>query len=154
MAEPVPQAEENKIDPSQRLYVSNLKWELQDAELKELFGKHGNVVEARIVRDGYDRSRGYGFVTFDNADSANKAVEALNNVEIQERAIRVELARSTGPTAPGTGRGRGVRGRGRGRGGRFRGRGRGRGRGGRGRGRGDANGDGNDHGNDNAPQQD
>jgi len=122
-------------DPESRLYVSNLKWELDDENLKEIFGQHGKVLEARIVRDkrtGW--SRGYGFVTFDTKDEADKALDALNGKDVRERPIRVEKARSTGPTQSKTNgdqsgapraRGRGRAG-GRGRGRRFRGRGRGR----------------------------
>ena len=159
MAE-VAKVEEVKVAPDSRLYVSNLKWELTDDELKIYFGAHGKVVEARIVRDRRTNwSRGYGFVTFETKEDAAKALAALNGKELKERALRVEIARSTGPTAPrppgdatatagavdangvptGARRGRGGRFRGRGRGGRVRGRGRFRGRGRRARG--DANDD-------------
>jgi len=126
-----------------RLYVANLNWAIDDAKLAEIFSEFGKVAEARVVRDRYrNLSRGYGFVTFESDEDAQKAVSTLNGNEVEGREIRLEVATSTGPHPPGplpeSSRGRGGF-RGRGRGG-FRGRGRGgfrgRGRGFRGRGRG------------------
>jgi len=154
--------DEIKANAEARLYVSNLKWELKDEELKEIFGEYGKVTEARIVRDRSQWSRGYGFVTFETKEESEKALAALNAKDVRGRPIRVEKARSTGPheskaNNDNAGSDTDSRGRGRGRfryrgGGRFRYRGRGRGgRGFRGRGRGRGRDVGGNEGNDLQP---
>ncbi len=50
-------------------------------ELGEMFEDYGHVEDAFIVKDkNYDppRSRGFGFVTFGNSDSAEAAIKAMN----------------------------------------------------------------------------
>ena len=99
-----PPAEVKKdLNPKARLYCSNLKWELNDEEIKKIFEEFGKVAEARVVRERRTNfSRGYGFVTFETEAEAKKALDALNGKELQGRPIRVELARSTGPHPPGS----------------------------------------------------
>ncbi|XP_073002582.1 28 kDa ribonucleoprotein, chloroplastic-like [Typha latifolia] len=49
--------------PSHKIYVGNLPWQVDDAQLEELFGEHGKVISARIVYEmETGRSRGFGFV--------------------------------------------------------------------------------------------
>ena len=51
----------------QRLYVSNLKWQITEERLRKEFEHFGTVTEARVVRDRRSGwSRGFGFVSFDN----------------------------------------------------------------------------------------
>eukprot|EP01006_Ploeotia_vitrea_P033963 TRINITY_DN65671_c5_g1_i1.p1 TRINITY_DN65671_c5_g1~~TRINITY_DN65671_c5_g1_i1.p1 ORF type:complete len:171 (-),score=106.18 TRINITY_DN65671_c5_g1_i1:121-633(-) len=77
---------------------------MTDEDLAEVFGAEGKVAEARIVRDRRsNRSRGYGFVTMESEEDAARALAALNGREVQERELRVEFAKSTGPTEPADG---------------------------------------------------
>lgn len=98
-------------EPSNRLYVSNLNWEIPDESLAATFGEHGAVEEARIVRDTRSgRSRGYGFVTFATEAEATAALNALNGAALNEREIGVDYATSTGPKESGEGDGKKKRG--------------------------------------------
>eukprot|EP00744_Colponema_vietnamica_P001202 GILI01002014.1.p1 GENE.GILI01002014.1~~GILI01002014.1.p1 ORF type:complete len:202 (-),score=59.46 GILI01002014.1:191-757(-) len=100
-----------------RLYVSNLSFSTDDNSLNDAFSKYGSIKDCHIVKDRFDgRSRGFGFVSFENDADADEAVSALNNTELDGRTIRVERARAEGG-GRGGGRG-GFRG---GRGGGFRG---------------------------------
>jgi RNA recognition motif-containing protein len=76
------------------LYVSNLSYQLTDAELKEAFEAHGLVSNARIILDRESgRSRGFAFVEMPNEEEAKAAINALNNGDIKGRPIKVVEAR-------------------------------------------------------------
>ena len=76
------------------LYVSNLSYDLTDAELKEAFEAHGLVGNARIILDRETgRSRGFAFVEMPNEEEAKAAITALNNSNVAGRAIVVNVAR-------------------------------------------------------------
>ncbi|MGV7468094.1 hypothetical protein PJI21_29370, partial [Mycobacterium kansasii] len=54
-------------DIEYRCFVGGLSWSTSDRVLKEAFEKFGNLVEAKVVVDKESgRSRGFGFVTFDD----------------------------------------------------------------------------------------
>jgi len=77
-----------------KIYVGNLPWRATDAQLTQLFGAHGEVVDARIVTDRETgRSRGFGFVTMANADAAQNAIRALNGHSLEGRSLVVNEAR-------------------------------------------------------------
>jgi len=76
-----------------KLFVGNLPWKFRWQDLKDLFKQHGEVVFARVVRDRETgKSRGFGFVEFENEEDAAKAKEALNGAEVEGRTIRVDDA--------------------------------------------------------------
>ena len=75
------------------IYVSNLPWSLTDADLSALFDEYGKVYSAAIITDRKTRrSRGFGFVEM-ASPAARRAVEDLEGVEIDGRAVTVGLAR-------------------------------------------------------------
>ena len=67
------------FEPSFRVYVGNLPWDIDNGRLEEIFSKHGEVVDARIVyvRET-GRSRGVGFVTYSSETEMNDAIAALD----------------------------------------------------------------------------
>ena len=76
------------------LYVTNLNYETDEADLRMTFGRYGEVVRAYIVKDkATGRSQGYGFVEMVNAAQARAAVENLSGAELDGRAIKVQPAR-------------------------------------------------------------
>lgn len=80
-----------------KLYIGNLPWKLDDSALKELFAAY-NVEEANIISDKFSgRSKGFGFVTIADDESANKAISEMNDKEIEGRAIKVSEARPMVP---------------------------------------------------------
>ncbi|CAL8280155.1 unnamed protein product [Boreogadus saida] len=57
------------------------------------FAKYGNIAKADVIRDkDTGRSRGFGFVKFDNADEAKHAMEGMNGTSLDGRSIRVDDA--------------------------------------------------------------
>ncbi len=114
-----------------KLYVGNLSYSTSEDDLKDLFAAYGEPSSVRIITDRVTRrSKGFGFVEFDDDDEARAAMSALNGKENPGRALTVNEARpqvqGSGPGGRGPGRG----GRGPGRGGFGGGRGRGFGGGG------------------------
>ena len=58
------------------IYVSNLGFNVQDAELKNLFAEYGAVSSAKVIMDRESgQSRGFGFVEMPNDDAAQKSDE-------------------------------------------------------------------------------
>ena len=78
---------------AKKLFVGNLPFAMTDANLGEIFSAYGNIVAANIVVDKFSkRSKGFGFVEFENEEDAAKAMEALNNSEQMGRNIAVKEA--------------------------------------------------------------
>lgn len=67
------------------VYVKNLAESATDDELKNVFGEFGTITSAVVMRDADGKSKGFGFVNFENADDAAKAVEALNGKKFDEK---------------------------------------------------------------------
>jgi RNA recognition motif-containing protein len=77
-----------------KLFVGNIEWGTSEDDLKALFSEHGDVEEVVIIKDKFSgRSKGFGFVTFVNEADAQKAVEALNEHELNGRKLVVNVAR-------------------------------------------------------------
>ena len=72
------------------IFVGSLPFRLEEAELKELFEAYGEVASARIITGRFSgRSRGFGFVEMPDDAAAQKAIDELNNSEVDGRAIVV-----------------------------------------------------------------
>ncbi|KAL1545840.1 29 kDa ribonucleoprotein A, chloroplastic-like [Salvia divinorum] len=85
--------ERSSYDNTNKVYVGNLSWGVDNFALESVFSEHGNVQDARVVYDGDNgRSRGFGFVTYSSAEEVNKAVESLDGTELEGRLIRVSPA--------------------------------------------------------------
>ncbi|MBI2588972.1 RNA-binding protein [Candidatus Saccharibacteria bacterium] len=77
-----------------KVFVGGLPFSTTDDELKELFSAHGAVASATVVRDrDSGRSKGFGFVEFENDEEGKAAEKALNGTEIGGRSISVAEAR-------------------------------------------------------------
>ncbi len=78
-----------------RIFVGNLPFSATEAQLEELFAKHGTVTSAEIVKDRFtERSRGFGFVEMTDEQAATAAVAALSGHEMDGRALTVNEARA------------------------------------------------------------
>ena len=76
------------------MYVSNLSFHTGDDDLRKLFEQFGAVSSAKVINDrDTGRSRGFGFVEMDSEAEAKKAIEGLNNKEVEGRAMSVSVAR-------------------------------------------------------------
>ena len=79
---------------SKKVYVGNLVYEVSDKDLAEMFAPYGEVTEAIVIKDKYSgRSKGFGFVTFANDESATKAISEMNEKDFKGRALKVNEAK-------------------------------------------------------------
>ena len=79
---------------SKKLYVGNLPYEVTDDTLATLFGEAGTVESAAVIMDRRSgRSKGFGFVEMSSAAEAKKAIELLNEKDVEGRNIIVNEAR-------------------------------------------------------------
>ncbi len=77
-----------------RVYVGNLSFNTTEAELRDTFARHGQVVSAQLVTDRMTgQARGFGFVEMATAADAQKVIHELNGVELDGRALTVNEAR-------------------------------------------------------------
>jgi len=80
-----------------KLYVGNLPFTAGDDELRELFSVYGSVASARVIIDNASgRSRGFGFVEFDDPAQAKAAIAATNGRDLNGRSLTVNEARPQG----------------------------------------------------------
>jgi len=87
-----------------KLYVGNLSYRMTDADLEAAFAQFGTVSSAKIIMDREtNRSKGFGFVEFDNKSEGEEAIEGLNGKDLEGRSLVVNEAR---PMKPRTGGGR------------------------------------------------
>lgn len=76
------------------LYIGNLSHKASEEEVANLFSTQGPVASVKIIKDQLTgRSRGFAFVDMEDDDSANKAIEAINETEFLGRTIYVSIAR-------------------------------------------------------------
>ncbi|XP_056132051.1 cold-inducible RNA-binding protein B-like [Lampris incognitus] len=80
-----------------KLFVGGLCFDTDEISLEESFSKYGNIAKVDVVRDRETRkSRGFGFVTFENPQDAKDAMAAMNGKSIDGRQIRVDEAGKPG----------------------------------------------------------
>jgi len=76
------------------IYVGNLPYQEDDASLQEAFEAYGAVKSAKVIKDmATGRSKGFGFVEMDDREAGLKAIEELNDSDMNGRNIRVNEAR-------------------------------------------------------------
>ncbi len=91
-----------------KLYVGNLSFTSTEAELRELFEEHGALESVNVITDRETgRSRGFGFVEYEDASSAAKAQQALDGRDFGGRSLRVNEAHERGAGGGGGGGGGG-----------------------------------------------
>jgi cold-inducible RNA-binding protein len=118
-----------------KLYVGNLSYNVSEDDLRELFSQAGEIKEVTLIMDrDTRRPKGFGFVEFVTQADSEKAIQMINEHELDGRRLTVNMARPREDRGGGGGGFRGGSGGGGGGRGGFRG-GSGGGRGGGGGGR-------------------
>lgn len=86
-------SDEERIPEDAKLFVGNLSWNTTDSTLGAAFEHYGTVIDARVITDKFTgKSRGFGFIEFDNGSSADNALTGMDGVEIDGRPVRVDRA--------------------------------------------------------------
>jgi RNA recognition motif-containing protein len=81
-----------------KLFVGNLSFGVTQDGLRGLFEEFGELTDAVLITDKFSgRSKGFGFVEFVEEASAQAAVEAMNEAEVEGRKLIVNVARPKQP---------------------------------------------------------
>ena len=75
------------------LYISNLSYNITDADLRELFAEYGEITSAKVITDRETGRSRFGFVELSDEELAKKAIEELNQASYDEKIINVTEAR-------------------------------------------------------------
>lgn len=77
-----------------KIYVGNMSYEVQEDDLRQAFGKFGQVDTVTIINDKFSgRSKGFGFVEMSSKEEGQAAIEGLNGKDLKGRALNVNEAR-------------------------------------------------------------
>ena len=75
------------------IFAAKLSFDTQSEDLKEVFEEFGEVSSASVITDKFTgKSKGFGFVEMPNDDEARKAIQELNDSELDGRTIVVKKA--------------------------------------------------------------
>lgn len=86
-------ADKKSADVGANLFIGNLAVEVDEKILSDTFGAFGTVIEAKVGRDlETGTPRGFGFVNFDNFDSADAAIETMNGQFLCNKPITVQYS--------------------------------------------------------------
>ena len=89
---------------SNKLFVGNLSFNTTENDLQDAFAAHGTVTETNLLMDRETgRPRGFGFITMNSPEEAQKAIAALNGSQLGGRALTVNVAKPREERAPGSG---------------------------------------------------
>lgn len=81
-----------------KLFVGSLSWGTRDEGLREAFEAFGEVAEATVILErDTGRSRGFGFVSYEDDAAADAAIAEMDGATLDGRTIRVNEARERQP---------------------------------------------------------
>lgn len=87
-----------------KVFVGSLSWNTKEDGLRDFFSQVGEIEDVKVITDRVTgRARGFGFVTFTNAEDAQKAIESLDGAELDGRNLKVNLAEDKRRTSGGGG---------------------------------------------------
>ncbi len=90
---------------SKKLFVGGLSWDTTDQGLRDAFSRFGEISEAKVINDrDTGRSRGFGFVTFEESSAGESAIAEMDGKELDGKTIKVNEAQDRNDRGGGGGR--------------------------------------------------
>jgi cold-inducible RNA-binding protein len=87
-----------------KIFVGSLAWATDSAGLQAAFERFGNIEEATVISDRETgRSRGFGFVTFEDESAVQQAISEMDGSQLDDRPIVVNEAKEQAPRGGGGG---------------------------------------------------
>lgn len=92
----IPRKDRRSVNPNEtftNVYVKLLDESWDDAKIREIFAKYGEIDSAVVMRDAEGKSKGFGFVNFKDHAAASAAVQAIPNEKFEgDRVLFVDRA--------------------------------------------------------------
>lgn len=87
------------MEEEKKVYIGNLEFGTTEDDLKKFIEEKGlNAKEVKIITDKFSgKSKGFGFAEFETEEQTQQAIDALNEQELNGRALRVSKARKMRP---------------------------------------------------------
>ncbi|XP_046804189.1 CUGBP Elav-like family member 3, partial [Lucilia cuprina] len=83
------------------LFIYHLPQEFTDTDLASTFLPFGNVISAKVFIDKQTNlSKCFGFVSFDNSESAQVAIKAMNGFQVGTKRLKVQLKKPKDASKP------------------------------------------------------
>lgn len=82
-------------DPASRkngsgnIFIKNLHPDIDNKTLHDTFSSFGNILSCKVATDVNGRSKGFGFIHYDNAESAKDAIENVNGMLLNDLEVYV-----------------------------------------------------------------
>jgi RNA recognition motif-containing protein len=77
-----------------KLYVGNLSYDTTEDSLRSKFAEAGTVVSVEMIKDrDTGRMKGFAFITMNNQEEAENAIRMLNGKMLDNREIKVNIAK-------------------------------------------------------------
>lgn len=83
------------MEEEKQIYIGNLDYDAVEEDIQQLIEAKGlEAKEIKIIKDRFSgKSKGFGFIEFEDDDQVQKAIDLLDGQEIKSRKIRVNKAR-------------------------------------------------------------
>ena len=83
---------------AKKLFIGGLSWNTTAEHLREAFEEFGDISDAIVISDkSTGRSKGFGFITFNNDGDADNAIAEGNGAELEGRTLTVSEAKALKP---------------------------------------------------------
>jgi len=89
---PQPKKQQERVPSPTTLFVANLPFSVDDKELAEIFSKNHKVAKAHVVKKRNTRSKGFGFVEFEDEAAQQAALKEFDGATVHERVLNVKVA--------------------------------------------------------------